>query len=509
MVPAAHEYAAAGFDAAVAVPNMALPHGAPAADGATPAHYYDAEEAYDVSPFQSADEAGTSLSGTDDGDDFVNLPAHAYLDHHFVHHGAFGLAANTAAGGGHAPAALDDHGGYPYAAGGFDASAWAAHAVAAPYGGVLPTVPVAAAEGGGDDDDAASDSGASSSSSAPASPALSGSTSRSSSGVPGLHIGPSQRAAATAKAAAAAAAAAAAVAAGGRGAATAKGRGGAAAGKRGGAAGKAGAAGLPAVTEVIAQKLTDTELVAMDVAEIQRLSGLQLSKAEERALKRLRRRVKNKLSAAHSRAKKRDYVVSLEERIQEVTDENAQLRARIAELEAENRTLRERAQPAAAPAAVSAAVAMPWTENVGQAPRLVRPGGPAGLPLGKRPAGVALMALLLSFGLFFNWTLPSLFGWKASRPLEAGAVVAGGAGADEPPAARGAHAFATGRRLLFFADDADADAVTDTVDAERGIAWADDCIADASAANATTAAAYDHGVAAVTLQLEHLSVGTM
>ena len=142
--------------------------------------------------------------------------------------------------------------------------------------------------------------------------------------------------------------------------------------------------------------LSDTDLVALDVAEIQRLSGKQLNKVEERALRRLRRRVKNKLSAASSREKKRNYVSNLEETMTQIQRENEELRARVQHLETENAALRNAQPPPPAD--------MAWTTAV-----LGDRGGRGsnhGHGVGGRGSSIALFALLLSFGLFLPWTVP-------------------------------------------------------------------------------------------------------
>ena len=61
-----------------------------------------------------------------------------------------------------------------------------------------------------------------------------------------------------------------------------------------------------------------------------------LTKTEERHIKQVKRRIKNKISAAESRKRKKDYLDGLEERVEETTSTNCELRQRIGELERRN-----------------------------------------------------------------------------------------------------------------------------------------------------------------------------
>merc|ERR1719411_1838994 len=64
-----------------------------------------------------------------------------------------------------------------------------------------------------------------------------------------------------------------------------------------------------------------------------------LSREEERNLKRIRRKIRNKLSAQDSRKRKKDYLESIESRAMRHAEENAELHKKLNLLETQNRTL--------------------------------------------------------------------------------------------------------------------------------------------------------------------------
>lgn len=66
---------------------------------------------------------------------------------------------------------------------------------------------------------------------------------------------------------------------------------------------------------------------------------LPLSKADERMLKKIRRKIKNKISAQESRRKKKEYVDALEKEIAKYVDENKALKQRMTAIEKNQKTL--------------------------------------------------------------------------------------------------------------------------------------------------------------------------
>ncbi|MGH0115615.1 UNVERIFIED_CONTAM: hypothetical protein FKN15_037938 [Acipenser sinensis] len=71
---------------------------------------------------------------------------------------------------------------------------------------------------------------------------------------------------------------------------------------------------------------------------------LPLSKAEEKALKKIRRKIKNKISAQESRRKKKEYMDTLEKKVEMCSSENSELRRKVETLEITNRSLLQQLQ---------------------------------------------------------------------------------------------------------------------------------------------------------------------
>lgn len=66
-------------------------------------------------------------------------------------------------------------------------------------------------------------------------------------------------------------------------------------------------------------------------------SKLPLSKQEEKNLKKIRRKIKNKISAQESRRKKKEYMETLEKRVEAYNQENGDLKRKVEQLENNNR----------------------------------------------------------------------------------------------------------------------------------------------------------------------------
>ncbi|KAF0029867.1 hypothetical protein F2P81_018972 [Scophthalmus maximus] len=68
---------------------------------------------------------------------------------------------------------------------------------------------------------------------------------------------------------------------------------------------------------------------------------LPLTKAEEKALKKIRRKIKNKISAQESRRKKKEYMDALEKKVETCSNENNELRMKVESLECTNKSLEQ------------------------------------------------------------------------------------------------------------------------------------------------------------------------
>lgn len=87
--------------------------------------------------------------------------------------------------------------------------------------------------------------------------------------------------------------------------------------------------------------LTDEEKRLLSKDGVQLPTCLPLTKSEERALKRIRRKIRNKQSAQESRKKKRNYIDGLESRVVACTVQNQELQRKVQHLESQNMSLIE------------------------------------------------------------------------------------------------------------------------------------------------------------------------
>uniref|UniRef100_A0A667ZZ37 Cyclic AMP-responsive element-binding protein 3-like protein 2 n=1 Tax=Myripristis murdjan TaxID=586833 RepID=A0A667ZZ37_9TELE len=113
---------------------------------------------------------------------------------------------------------------------------------------------------------------------------------------------------------------------------------------------------------------------------------LPLTKAEEKALKKIRRKIKNKISAQESRRKKKEYMDALEKKVETCSNENNELRRKVENLECTNKSLLQQLQ------SLQAVVA-------GKVPKSCRVAG--------TQTSSCLMVVVLCFALFLGSFYPS------------------------------------------------------------------------------------------------------
>jgi hypothetical protein len=90
--------------------------------------------------------------------------------------------------------------------------------------------------------------------------------------------------------------------------------------------------------------LTEEEKQLLAAEGVSLPTDMPLTKQEQKHLKRVQRKIKNKLSAQESRKRKKEYVEGLEERVQCCTATNNRLRQRVDSLETENKSLLQQLQ---------------------------------------------------------------------------------------------------------------------------------------------------------------------
>ncbi|TRY98835.1 hypothetical protein DNTS_023468 [Danionella cerebrum] len=86
-------------------------------------------------------------------------------------------------------------------------------------------------------------------------------------------------------------------------------------------------------------QLTEEEQKLLDQEGISLPNNLPLTKAEERILKRVRRKIRNKLSAQDSRRRKKEYIDGLESRAAACSAQNQELQRTVDQLEKRNMSL--------------------------------------------------------------------------------------------------------------------------------------------------------------------------
>lgn len=85
--------------------------------------------------------------------------------------------------------------------------------------------------------------------------------------------------------------------------------------------------------------LTDEEKKLLELEEVSIPEDVALTKDEEKVLKKVRRKIKNKQSAMESRRRRKEYIENLERRVKHCTDLNHGLKKKVEKLSDENKSL--------------------------------------------------------------------------------------------------------------------------------------------------------------------------
>jgi len=149
-------------------------------------------------------------------------------------------------------------------------------------------------------------------------------------------------------------------------------------------------------------QLTDEEKRLLSKEGIGLPSHYPLTKYEERELKRIRRKIRNKISAQDSRKRKKEYLDKLQQKVQEVEEDKSSMSKKIRTLEAANAKLA--AQVKRLQVALANATTKPSNSSFGAVP----PGHGGNSVV---PAATTLLVLILSLALV---VLPTMQGKQKS-----------------------------------------------------------------------------------------------
>lgn len=83
-------------------------------------------------------------------------------------------------------------------------------------------------------------------------------------------------------------------------------------------------------------RLSDEEKTLLAREGVSLPTNMALTKEEERTLKSVRRKIRNKISAKESRKRKQGYIEGLEKRVKICTTQNVQLQKKMENLEKQN-----------------------------------------------------------------------------------------------------------------------------------------------------------------------------